>query len=183
MELVECAQAGNLVAYDVLYYRYYTEIWRHIASMIGNDETASDLAQDTFFKAWQNLARLQGEKHLRAWLYSIATNVVRDHERRRRRIQLLPWKEPDQGGPDILVEGFEGTVEDQQVLHLALTQVPLKYRQCVLLQIVEGLSQREIAQLLGISESSVSTYVRRGLDKLRQTSLLECERPIAKRGR
>jgi RNA polymerase sigma-70 factor, ECF subfamily len=175
VELVECAQAGDLFAYDVLYYRYYTEIYRYIASMIGNDETVPDLAQDTFFKAWQNLSRLQGEKHFRAWMYSIATNVVRDHERRRRRIQWLPWKEPDQGGPDILVDGFEGTIEDQQLLHFALIQVPPQYRQCVMLQIVGGLSQREIAQLLGISESSVSTYVRRGLDKLRQICILEHE--------
>src|SRR5207249_5620320 len=110
-------------------------------------------------------------------------NVVRDHERRRRRMQWLRWKEPGQGGPDILVEGFEGTIEDQQVLHMALMQVPLKYRQCVMLQIVEGFSQREIAQLLDISESSVSTYVRRGLDKLRQISILEHERPVAKKWR
>ena len=110
-------------------------------------------------------------------------NVVRDHERRRRRIQWLPWKEPDQGGPDILVDGFEGTIEDQQLLHIALTQVSLQYRQCVILQIVEGLSQREIAQLLGISESSVSTYVRRGLDKLRQICLREHERSVSKKGR
>ena len=183
VELVECAQAGDPFAYDVLYYRYYPEIWRHIASMIGSDETVNDLAQDTFFKAWQHLSRLQGEKHFRAWLYSIALNVVRDHERRRRRIQWLPWKELDQGGPDILVDGFEGTIEDQQVLHLALTQVSLQYRQCVILQIVEGLSQREIAQLLGIRESSVSTYVHRGLDKLRQICLGEHERLVAKKGR
>jgi RNA polymerase sigma-70 factor, ECF subfamily len=183
VELVECAQAGDLFAYDVLYYRYYTEIWRHIASMIGNDEAVGDLAQDTFFKAWQHLSRLQGEKRFRAWLYSIATNVVRDHERHRRRIQWLPWKEPDQGGPDLLVEGFEGIIEDQQLLHIALTRVSLQYRQCVILQIVEGLSQREIAQLLGISESSVSTYVRRGLDKLRQICMREHEHVVSKRGR
>ena len=182
-ELVERTQADDPAAYDALYYRYYTEICAHIISMIGNDETARDLAQDTFVKAWRNISQLQGEKHFRAWVYRIASNVVLDHERHRHRIQWLPWIEPDQGGPEILVDGFEGTIEDQQVLLGALAKIPSHYRQCVLLQIVNGYSQRKIAELLGISEGSVSTYVRRGLDALRQTCLLEYGRSVPKKGK
>jgi RNA polymerase sigma-70 factor, ECF subfamily len=69
------------------------------------------------------------------------------------------------------------------LLHFALKQVRLQYRQCVILQIVEEYSQHEIAELVGISESSVSTYVRRGLDKLRQICILEHERSVPKKGR
>jgi RNA polymerase sigma-70 factor (ECF subfamily) len=181
-ELVERTQAGDPFAYDALYQKHYTKIYKHIASMIGNDGAIDGLVQDTFSKAWQNISQLQGEKNFQAWLYRIATNVVRDDERRKRRQKWLPWKEPDQGGPDILVDGFEGTIEDQQLLHFALSQVPPNYRQCVILQIVENYSQREIAKLLGISESSVSTYVRRGLDKLRQICLSEHERSASKKG-
>jgi len=144
--------------------------------MIKNSEAVYDLAQDTFLKAWQNISRLQGEKQFRSWLYSIATRVVLSHERHVKLIQWLPWKEPDEGGPDKLVDRFEGTIEDQQLLQFALTQVSFKYRRCVVLNIVEGYSQPEIAELLGINKNSVSKYVTRGLEKLRQICILEFER-------
>jgi RNA polymerase sigma-70 factor, ECF subfamily len=138
--------------------------------MVGDDESGRDLAQETFLKGWQALPRLEGEVRFQPWLYKIATNSARDHLRRKRLIAWLPWKEHVifARGEDISVPGPEESTEEQEFLTFALMQVPLKYRQCVILQIVEACSQREIAQLLGISETSVSTYVRRGLEKLRQ---------------
>ena len=58
-------------------------------------------------------------------------------------------------------------IEDQELLKFALAQVPIKYRQSVILRVVEGRSHREIAEILDIDEKSVSVYVKRGLEKLR----------------
>jgi RNA polymerase sigma-70 factor (ECF subfamily) len=169
-ELVERAQSADSFAYEVLVHRYNTRICIYLARMVGDDETGRDLAQDTFIKGWQRLTGLQGEKNFQGWLYRIATNAARDYLRRKRLIQWLPWEEYNEyaGNTTMIVAGPEGVTIQQEFLKFALVQIPLKYRQCVILQIVEERSQREIAALLGINERSVSTYVKRGLEKLRQ---------------
>ena len=186
IELVERSQASDVLAYDELFYRYNARICLYLARRVGDDETGRDLAQETFIKAWQALPRLQGEKYFQGWLYRIATNVAKDHLRRQKLIRWLPWEEHEEfiRIGELLVEGPEGNIEDQDLLKFALMQVPPNYRQCVILQIVEERSQREIAALLSISESSVSTYVRRGMERLRQVYFsLEHEHKRPMRGR
>lgn len=163
-ELVELAQSADTVAYDVLFQRYDARICTYLARMVGNDDIGRELAQETFLKAWQALPQLQGDKKFEAWLYRIATNVAKDYLRHKQLIQWLPWKERNESIEDRSLS----VVEDQEMLILALAQVPLKYRQCVILRVVEERPHREIAELLGINEKNVSMYVKRGLDKLRQ---------------
>jgi RNA polymerase sigma-70 factor, ECF subfamily len=162
-ELVELAQARDRLAYDVLFRRYDARICTYLARIVGNDEIGRDLAQETFLKVWQALPRLQGEKKFEAWLYRIAGNAARDHLRHKQLIQWLPWEENSKWAEDKRMKA----IEDQELLKFALAQVPIKYRQSVILRVVEGRSHREIAEILDIDEKSVSVYVKRGLEKLR----------------
>jgi RNA polymerase sigma-70 factor (ECF subfamily) len=68
----------------------------------------------------------------------------------------------------MITEGPEGAVEHAEQVKLALAQVSPRYRACLLLQLVAGFSQREIAQSLNMSEKSVSVYVSRGSEQFRQ---------------
>src|SRR5262249_24678731 len=92
-ELVALARAGNGPAFALLYQRYYERIGLFLAHMVGNDEVGGELAQETFLKAWQALAGLHDDARFGSWLYRIATNVVRDFQRRARLIHWLPWDE------------------------------------------------------------------------------------------
>lgn len=168
VELVGQAQVGDELAFNELFHRYDSKIGIYLVRMVGED--GRDLAQETFIRAWRTLTTLQGEKKFEAWLYRIATNLARDYLRHRRLIQWIPWEEHDEGtsATALSLAGPEGNTVDQEFLKFAATQIAFKYWQCVILQIVEERSQREIAMLLGIKESSVSTYVRRGMEQLRQ---------------
>ena len=172
--VVAQAQAGDKSAFDVLYQGFYTPIRIYLAHMVGDDEEGEDLAQETFLKAWQGLPNIHNGYRFDTWLYRIATNTAIDHLRRRK-FRWLRWKnagEDGQDGSDHLPEsmriaGPEERVAELEHIQQALAQVSLKYRSCMLLQLVANLSQREIATSLRISEKSVSVYVSRGAEQFR----------------
>ena len=168
-ELVSLARAGNSRAFEMLYARYCEQIKLYLVRMVGNDAIGHELAQETFLRAWQALPGLQNDERFVGWLYRIATNIARDHQRHAGQIRWLPWElQPLRGGQaEISPAGMEEQVEENELLRIALAQVPFKYRACLILYIVEELPQAQIAERLGIKASYVSNYVSRGLAELR----------------
>jgi RNA polymerase sigma-70 factor (ECF subfamily) len=180
-ELVAQARAGDELAFEKLFGRYNHQICVYLVRMVGSDGVGCELAQETFLKAWQALPGLRNEACFVSWLYRIATNVAHDHQRQTRCIRWLSWEEERIGE---VIPGPEEQVEETELLKLALAKVSLTYRACLILYIVEELPQREIAERVGIKESCVSTYVRRGLDELRQIYIqLACGPSISKGGK
>ncbi len=168
VEAVELARAGDKAAFDRLYQYFYIPISKSLARMVGNDEEGYDLAQETFIKAWQSLASLRNGSGFRAWLYSIATRTAIDHLRRRK-FCVSRWENGEGDGlsEKMWVSGPEEQVAEREHTRQALAQVSLKYRICLVLQLVADLSQREIAASLNLSEKSVSIYVSRGREQFR----------------
>lgn len=168
--VVKSARAGDESAFDALFQLYNTRICTYLSRMVGNDEEGRDLAQETFIKVWRALPKLQDESRFDTWLYSIATHVAIDHIRRRKfRWPLWQKHDADTDLPDSMIAaGPEVSVENAEQVELALSQVAPRYRACILLQLVAGFSQREIALSLNMSEKSVSVYVSRGCEQFRQ---------------
>jgi RNA polymerase sigma-70 factor (ECF subfamily) len=170
MALVGRARAGDSAAFGALYERYHVPICRYLARLVGDDDLGSDLAQDTFLAAWRALPGIADQAYFVPWLYRIASNLARSHLRRARLIRWLPWGDhagahPD-GAPSIA--GPEDRTGEVERITLALAEVSPKHRFCLLLQLEAGFSQREVAQLLGLNEKSVSVYISRGRQQFRQ---------------
>jgi len=87
--LVIRARQGDKQAFDVLYVRYCGQIKRYLSRMVGDDNAACDLAQDTFLKAWSQLPSLREPTRFTSWLYRIAQNCARDYQRHLGRLQLI----------------------------------------------------------------------------------------------
>lgn len=168
--LAERARAGDRDAFTTLFHHYNAPICRYLAHVVSSDDVGRDLAQETFFAAWRALADLRDPSRFGPWLYRIATNLARSHLRQARLTRWLPWAEP--AGP--LAESYpaaagpETQVGEAEQVAAALAQLTPKYRICLLLQLEGGFSQREIAQLLHLSEKSVSVYVSRGREEFRR---------------
>lgn len=168
-ELAEQARHGDREAFTALFTAYNARICTYLARLVGDDEVGRDLAQDAFLAAWRALPRVMGELRFGPWLYRIATNTARSHLRRAALIRWLPWTEETtspagQGG----IAGPEAHAGEAEAVKLALAQLAPQCRVCLLLQLEGGFSQREIAELLGISEKSASAYVSRGREQFRQ---------------
>jgi RNA polymerase sigma-70 factor (ECF subfamily) len=168
--MVELARTGDMRGFAGLFQCYNAPVCSYLARMVGNDEVGRDLSQETFLRAWKSLPDLQGELYFKAWLYSIATNVARSYLRHERLIRWLPWMEHEEQQRGMMGNsgGAEEDISRAEGVTQALAQLAPQCRACLLLQLVSGFSQREVALLLGISEKSVSAYVSRGREQFRR---------------
>ncbi|GAB3818293.1 RNA polymerase sigma factor [Micromonospora zhanjiangensis] len=158
-----------------LFDRYHREIHRLVANRLGPD-LADDLAAETFLVAFDKRARFDpdpetGGGHVRAWLYGIATNLIRRHhrteERRYRALARAP-KEPFTADHDDLVAARVSAQHTQRALAAALASLSAKDRDVILLVAFGDLDYGEVAAALGIPYGTVCSRLNRARRKIRQ---------------
>ncbi|HKV59699.1 MAG TPA: RNA polymerase sigma factor [Ktedonobacteraceae bacterium] len=171
-EAVRRARAGDHAAFEYLYQRYKALIWKRLTYFVGEREVVYDLFQETFLRAWQKLAEMGQDVPFEWWLKRIAANIAIDHLRREKKLLFLPL--PDDESENQVTSNFpsaagpEAQLDMRESIQQALRQMSPQNRACVLLQDAWGFSQHEIANMLNISEKSVSAYISRGREQLRQ---------------
>ena len=171
-ELVARAQAGDVSAFDVLVRRWERKIRGAIYRIVGSDDEALDLCQETFLKAYRGLGSFKQEARFSSWLYQIALNLCRDRLRRRRGkawVSLDGLEEagmpPHMPGPSAL-----DLVEASDLARTvagAIATLPEEQREVVVLKEYQGLTFLEIAEVLGLPMSTVKTRLYRALSLLR----------------
>jgi RNA polymerase sigma-70 factor (ECF subfamily) len=166
--LVLRAQKGDQLAFEVLYERYNDRICRYLSRMVGDDGIGCELTQEVFLKAWEALLGLRDPSRFASWLYRIATNRAYNYQQHAKLLHMVPWEEYALREETHSIAGPEEQVEEAELLKLALARVSPTYRPCLILYVVEEYSQRQIAELLQIKESSIGRYVSRGKEELRQ---------------
>ena len=148
-----------------LYLRYYDDVYRFILYTTHDEELTRDLLQDTFYKFFNsNRQSINNEK---AYLLKIARNLITDHYRKKRLIQMITLKEDkriDEAPlPDSIVLKEELSVQ----LYKALLELQMKYREVIVLRYIEGYSVKETAHILNCNETRVKNDSARGLKTLR----------------
>lgn len=142
---------------------YMDDLYRYGYWLTGNRSVADDLVQETMLRAWKSFDRLKNPKAVKGWLITI---LRRENARRFERFQpqesALPTEE--------LAEKKTGydTSTEAYVLRNALEKLPEDYREPLLLQVVYGYSQKEIAEQLGISVGGAGARLFRARQKLRE---------------
>jgi RNA polymerase sigma-70 factor, ECF subfamily len=148
-----------------LYEEFADAIFRHCFFKVSNRDVATDLTQETFIRAWQYIAKGMEIENARAFLYRIATNLTIDYYRKKRETsldQLLEAGfEPGENTEERLYDSLDG----RRMLELVKTLDP-KYRDVVLMRYVEGLSPKEIAEIIDETENVVSVRLHRALKKV-----------------
>ncbi|MFA0730567.1 MAG: hypothetical protein BKPUNTRY_000092 [Candidatus Fervidibacter sp.] len=182
--LVRRAKAGDFSAFEELVNRYERRIWTLAKQMVRHQEDAEDVTQETFLTALEHLEELRDEERFGAWLVQIATrHAFRVLERRKRfptqsLDELTEETDGDEEGtiphPEFIADWRENPetllmrAETRQLIEQALNELPEKYRAVFLLRDVEGLSVKETAQALGISEANVKVRLLRARLQLRE---------------
>ncbi len=161
---------GDVNAYSTLVSRYQGAVFNLMIRMTGSYDDATDLAQETFIKAFEQLHRFQKGKKFFPWLYTIGLNHARNFLRHNKRTQTVPLEDYEPGsGLDYPGQQEENIVAklDYVKLHAALNQLPIDYREALVLRYREGLSMEDVADALNVKLSAAKMRVHRGLDKLR----------------
>lgn len=174
-ELVEAFQHGDYAAFDVLVQRWQRKIHGAIYRVLGSEEEARDIGQESFLKAYRALGSFKRESRFSSWLYQIALNLCRDRLRRRKLRQHVSLEElgdsvveasPRSRAPSAL-ELIERR-DLSRAVAAAVEALPDEQREVIVLKEYQGLTFLEIAEALGLPASTVKTRLYRGLGQLRE---------------
>jgi RNA polymerase sigma factor (sigma-70 family) len=175
-ELVKAALAGDPRAFDALVRRHFGLVYLVGHAHLGHRESAEDLAQEVFLRAHLFLARLDPPRRFPAWVSRVARNLAIDWRRRgqtaSRLLPLLPLEAtmveiPDRADREPRAQA--AAAEERAAVRRAIEGLPALQRELVLLHHGEELSQREIAERLGMNQSTVSRQLKQALAHLRGT--------------
>ena len=177
-ELCQKVANGDAEAYELLVERHQARAYRLACSILGSESDARDVSQDAFIRLYESANRFDGRSRFSTWFYRVLVNLCIDHKRRDRWWhKLVPLAGPgdDPDAPTIDPASSEPGPEDvamlgQSTLKLgaALERLSPNQRIAVLLQAQEGLSSREIAEVLKCSENTARVHIHRGLIQLRK---------------
>jgi RNA polymerase sigma-70 factor (ECF subfamily) len=154
-------------AVAALYHAQFASLFRYLDRLTGDPELAKDVAQDTFARLYHRAA-LPDDPN--AWLATVATNLVRDHQRQaRRRAELVLQYAPDAAQPSEPPAADAGVMEHEarSRVRAALDALPERDRMLLLLR-HEGYSYRELARAVNVAEGSVGTLLVRATRVFRQ---------------
>ncbi|MBI2833936.1 MAG: sigma-70 family RNA polymerase sigma factor [Acidobacteria bacterium] len=174
-ELVARSIGGDTDSFNQLVLRWERPIYALAYRVIGREDDARDVCQETFLRAFRALGGFKGQAKFSSWLYRIALNLCRDWIRRERRSPIVRAR--DDVDPlrllveDTVSESVEQIVTRKDVSRLiarAMARLPEEQRAAIILKEYHGLTFQEIANLLGCPLSTVKTRLYQGLTVLRR---------------
>lgn len=142
---------------------YMDDLYRYAYWLAGSHAVADDLVQDTLMRAWKSMDKLKDDKAVKGWLLTILRREnARRFERQRPQESAIPTEDlaANRQDYDTSTEAF--------VLRNALDKLPQEYREPLLMQVIHGYSQKEIAKHLGISVAGAGTRLFRAREKMRE---------------
>lgn len=165
--------AGDKDAFAALCERYQRAVYTHTYYRLLSVEDAEDATQEIFQRAYLKLATFDTSRRFRSWILAIATNYCIDIGRQRGSMKrfIQQWVSLDVAdmwvsGSDANPEGSVLQHEEQKRVRQAVSKLPETYREVVVLFYWNNLSYTEIAEVTGLSESTIKTRLHRAREKL-----------------
>ena len=172
-EIVARVREGDVALFEVVIRRYNERLYRIVRAVLGSEDEAEDVVQQSYVSAYQHLGQFEGRARFATWLTRIALNEAFARGRQRGRLVQPPWYEPDEPaafdppspGPTPEVAAARG--ELRELLERAIDALPTIYRTVFMMRSVETMSTAETAACLDLSEEAVKTRLHRAHGMLR----------------
>jgi RNA polymerase sigma-70 factor, ECF subfamily len=167
--------SGDSESFNQLMLRWERPIYALAYRVIGREEEARDVVQETFLRAYRGLRNFRGQAKFSSWIYRIALNLCRDWIRRERRaplaavpegvdlVELAAEREPTES-----IEELVARNDMSRVVARAMARLPEEQRTAIILKEYHGMTFQEIADLQGCPLSTVKTRLYQGLSVLRR---------------
>ena len=159
---------------------FHAPLQQFIRHRVSDDATAEDLLQDVFLNIHQHVDTLRDVKKLESWIYQVTRNAIIDYYRSIRTTTTLEDPEALQLAEDLPDEDVIS--ELFPCVRTMATSLPAQDRQALILTEYQGLTQKELAELLGLSLSGAKSRVQRARAKLKQQLLACCHFELDRRG-
>lgn len=177
--LIEKIRTGDYQAFESLVTRYEAKVYRLALRMLRNPQDAEDALQETFLQVFRGLAGFEGRSQFSTWLFRLATNVclMRIRHRETEPSKLLPLEDYlpklEEGDSPQMIEWADRpedallSKESREKMMEALDKLPPEYRAVFILRDIEGFSNAETGESLGISVAAVKSRLHRARLALR----------------
>jgi RNA polymerase sigma factor (sigma-70 family) len=168
--LVGRLQQRDPAAFRIVYECYRAKLHSFLYRLSGDEQVARDLGQETWLRLAANAGRLRDDSDPGAWLFTVARNLHTSHRRwsilsRARLLELSRWTKGSSA--ETAPEWVDECAADAR-LERAITGLPIKYREVVLLVCVEGFASVDVARMLDIEPAAVRQRLTRARAKLKQ---------------
>jgi RNA polymerase sigma-70 factor, ECF subfamily len=176
-ELVERLKQGDEIAFKTIVEQWQDMVFNTILGIVQNETEAEDLAQDVFIKVFEKISTFKGDSKFSTWLYRIATTTALDHLRSKKRkkrfgfLQSLTGSGGDEKEevPDFHHPGISlDNKERSAVLFRAIDSLPENQKSAYTLHKLEGLSYRDVSEVLNTTVSAVESLMSRANQNLRK---------------
>jgi len=166
--LVARAQSGDPAAFEELVRRYRNDVYGLSYHFLRNREEAWDVSQEVFIKAYRSLGRFRGDAGIKTWLLRIAANHCKDHFKKRRvstvSMDAMPTQDyfpaPSDPAKDLANSELGAAIQQ------ALDSISPKHRMAFVLREFEGMSYRDMAEVMNCSEGTVMSRLHHARKKL-----------------
>jgi RNA polymerase sigma-70 factor (ECF subfamily) len=171
--IIKRALDGDQNSYAELYDRFAASLYRLCYSLLMNEQDAEDILQESFLYAFKNLHRFDSRKaSLKTWLYTIAVSRCRNTYRRKRflTVDITEWlglelKAPPSEAPEAAVIRRDAS----DSISKALLDLSPRLREAIVLRYGQGMTYREISEVMGCPQKTAESRVRLGHQRLRQS--------------
>ena len=164
-ELIKQYQNGSVTAFDELVRRYLDETYRFFVKLTNDPMDAEDLAQDVFLKLYKSLKKFRFEAEFKTYLYRVNVNAANNYLRRSKWRKWLHLDENPEQIDD--APGIESEWTKTEVWN-AIAKLPKSQKMVVMMRIAQNMPHKDIARVMGVSESSVKTNYHYGINQLKQ---------------
>jgi RNA polymerase sigma-70 factor, ECF subfamily len=154
----------------------------YVARRVTSTADIDDVLQDTFVRVHRGIGDLAEEERFGPWVYRVAASAIADHRRARGR-HPLPTGAGNDAEPPATQPDEDIEAEMTECVALFVARLPSPYREAVTLTELQGLTQKDAAEMLGISLSGMKSRVQRGRERIRQMFEECCEISVDCRGR
>lgn len=181
-ELVELAREGDLQAFDQLVLKYQDLVYAYTCRMLRNPETAREITQDIFLRAYRYLKGFRGDSKFSTWLFTIASSTCKNalsyYGLRARHAAEIHRNEDEEGNSTSLMDRipdatFSPDVEAEraeqiEMVRKSIEELPENFRQVVSLKDINGFAYEEIAEIIGCKVGTVKSRLARARIMLRE---------------
>lgn len=169
LDLISQTRKGDNEAFSVLVSRYKDQVAKTVMGMMGNCMEADDVGQETFIRFYRSIDKFRGDAALGTYLTRIAMNLSLNEIKKRKRILSLFTNNQENSSEVKRSEAHDNLGRDdiQEVVQLAIQELPPKFRSVVVLRMIEGYSTKETAEILDLPMGTVLSRLARAQQQLK----------------